>query len=94
VHVVQLSPEQFEAIIERAAERGAAKALDSIGLGDEHANRDVVELRSWIGSVRDAKSTMFKVMITSLTLALIALVGLGGATKLLNFLSGGGGGGS
>lgn len=84
--MVDLHSEQLEAIIERAAERGATKVLHTLGLQDDAANQDIAELRSWIRSVRSAKGTIASTLITALTLFVIGLFGIGLVTKLLNMI--------
>jgi hypothetical protein len=43
---VKLTHEELEAMLDRAARRGAKEALTSIGLLDEDAHRDITEMRS------------------------------------------------
>lgn len=89
--MVELSPEQFESIIERAAERGAAKALEGVGLGDQEARQDMSEMRSWNRSMRSAKGTAFQTLIAAATMLLIGLIGLGAFAKIITFIGGDGG---
>lgn len=68
--------------IEEAAEKGAQKALERIGLGDEGAGADIKELRNWLGSFRLIKSTFAQTTARILTLA-FWLVLLGGGLSWL-----------
>ena len=52
---VTMSAAELEAMLERAAEQGAKKALAGVGLHDDDAPRDVRDLRDLIDSWRDAK---------------------------------------
>lgn len=78
-------PPQVLAMIDAAAERGAQRALASVGLHDEDAIKDVVELRSLLESWRSLKHGAWSALgkgITVLILgALLAYVGV--RTKLL-----------
>ena len=54
-HVV-MPEEEFEQLLELAAERGAKKALANVGLVDEHAANDIRDLRSLLGAFRVANT--------------------------------------
>jgi 2-iminoacetate synthase ThiH len=45
-----MNEEQIEAMLERAAKKGAREALESIGLHDDCAVHDVTELRGLLAS--------------------------------------------
>jgi hypothetical protein len=63
---------EMEAMIERAAEAGARKALREVGLSDEDANSDVKELRNLLDSFRSAKRTVGKTIVQALTTLFLA----------------------
>ena len=63
---------EMEAMIERAAEAGARKALREVGLSDEDANSDVKELRNLLDSFRSAKRTVGKTLVQALTTVFLA----------------------
>ena len=69
------------ALIEEASDRGAAKALERLGLSDAHARRDIDELRELLGAWRDAKSSALKGALHWIGRLLIALLLLGLATR-------------
>lgn len=77
---VQLTHDELEAMLDRAAKKGAMAALEEIGLHDEHAGRDLDELRGLLASWRDTKramwSTAVKVTTTGLLLFIAAAVGM------------------
>lgn len=52
---VILPPDEFEALLEHAAERGARHALAEVGLDGEDAARDIRELRSLLDAYTSAK---------------------------------------
>jgi len=58
---------ELEAMIQRAAEAGAIKALHDIGLSDVDANKDLQELRSVLDAWRMAKRTAGKAIVQTLT---------------------------
>lgn len=68
---------ELEAMIERAAKRGAREALESIGLHDDAAVRDVMELRGLLEAWRDAKSTAWKTVAQGFTMLLLSAMAAG-----------------
>ena len=74
--MVTLPQEEFEAMLERAAERGARHALHEVGLDGEDAAHDIRELRNLLDAFNEAKKTagltIIKMMVTGLVLALMA----------------------
>ena len=64
---------ELEAMIQRAAEEGAKKALRDIGFSeDKDLLTDVSELRSLLDSWRTAKRTAGKTIIQALTTLFLA----------------------
>lgn len=61
----------LEALLERAAKKGAQDALESIGLHDEDAVKDVQELRGLIDAWRGAKKTVWRTVTQAITMALL-----------------------
>ena len=55
--MVSLPQEEFEEILERAAERGARHALHEVGLDGEDAAHDIRELRNLLDAFNEAKKT-------------------------------------
>jgi len=74
--MVSLPQEEFEAMLERAAERGARHALSDVGLDGPEAARDISELRSLLDAFNEAKKTagltIVRMLVTGLVLALLA----------------------
>lgn len=72
---VQLTHEELEAMLDRAAKRGARAALQELGLHDENAPRDLDELRGLLSAWRDTRATMWQTAVkitTTGTLMFIA----------------------
>lgn len=82
-----MDDDKIDALIERAAKRGAKAALESIGLHDDDAGRDVRDLRSLLTSWREARTTVTRTVAQALTTAILAILAAG-----LLFKTGGGGG--
>ena len=71
---VKLSPEELEAMLDRAAKRGAKEALASIGLLDEDAHRDVSEMRSLLEAWRDTRKSVWTTTVRVGTTALLMFI--------------------
>ena len=73
---VSLPQEEFEAMLERAAERGARHALSEVGLDGPEAAHDIRELRSLLDAYNAAKRTagltLIRMVVTGLVMALLA----------------------
>ena len=72
----------LRAIAEEAGELGATRALNRIGLSDDAATGDIVELRELLQAWRDAKASAWKAVIEWLVRGLCALLLLGIAVRL------------
>ena len=73
--MVTIPQEEFEAMLERAAERGAKNALHGVGLDGADAAHDIRELRNLLDAFNEAKKTagltVIKMLVTGLVLALL-----------------------
>lgn len=74
--MVTVPQEEFEEMLERAAERGARHALHEVGLDGADAAHDIRELRNLLDAFNEAKRTagitLVKMLVTGLVLALLA----------------------
>ena len=74
--MVTLLKDEFDKIIERAAERGARHALSEVGLDGPEAARDIHELRGLLDAFNEAKRTasmtLVKMIVTGLVIAVLA----------------------
>jgi hypothetical protein len=68
---------EIEALIERAAERGARKALAQVGLQDEDAGRDVQELRGLLEAWRAARRTILQTVTRLITTTILTALAAG-----------------
>jgi hypothetical protein len=73
--MVTLPQDDFEQILERAAERGARHALHEVGLDGEDAAHDIRELRNLLDAFNEAKKTagltVIKLVVTGLVMAIL-----------------------
>lgn len=76
------SVKSMEQMARDAAEQGARLALAQLGLDDEHAAKDMAELRELLGAWRDAKKSAVKSVIGWVTRWGLALLVVGMAAKL------------
>ncbi|WP_221795018.1 DUF6127 family protein [Aquisediminimonas sediminicola] len=72
----------LRAMIEEASDLGAARALHRLGLSDDHAARDMNELRELLRAWRDAKASARHAVIGWLVRMMLALMVLALAWRL------------
>jgi hypothetical protein len=71
---VKLTPDELEAMLDRAAKRGAKEALASIGLLDENAHRDIIDMRSLLDAWRETRKGVWTTFIKVSTTALLMFI--------------------
>lgn len=69
-----LTSEQLEAMMDRAAKKGARQALCDLGLSDMDAASDIKELRSLLDSWRDTKKSIWKTLVQLGTVAVLTFI--------------------
>lgn len=72
----------LRALVEEACEVGAARALRTLGLMDDKAGPDIVELRQLIQGWRDAKKSALSAVVAWFVRTCVALLLIGLAFKL------------
>lgn len=72
----------LRAIIEEISVLATDRALERLGLGDEGAEGDLVELRELLGAWRDAKTSAWKALIDWMVRGALALLLIGIAVRL------------
>jgi len=71
---INLTAEELEAMLDRAARRGAREALKSLGLQDEEAHKDIVEMRNLLEAFRDTKKSIWNTAVKLSTVALLSFI--------------------
>jgi hypothetical protein len=71
---VTISHDELEAMLDRAARRGAKEALRSIGLLDDDAHRDITEMRSLIEAWRDTRKSIWTTAVKVTTVAVLTFI--------------------
>ena len=71
---IKLTTEELEAMLDRAAGRGAKQALASIGLLDDNAHKDMTEMRSLIEAWRDTRKSIWSTTIRIITTAVLVFI--------------------
>ena len=69
-----LTPEELEAMLDRAAKRGAKEVLNALGLHDETAAKDIQEMRNLLDSWRETKRSIWTTTIRWGTIALLTFI--------------------
>ncbi len=81
-NMLLLHKEDFDDLLERAAERGAERCLAHLGLENGHAAKDIRELRDLLEAWRDARRTAWQTTIKVVTTGILAALLVGAAIKL------------
>ena len=71
---ITLTIEQIEEMLDKAARRGAKEALRSMGLLDDDAARDIIEMRSLLESWRDTRKSVWSTIVKVTTVALLTFI--------------------
>ena len=86
---VRMPDAEFEALMARAAEEGAKRALADVGLDGQEAAFDIRDLRSLLASIRFVRRTAVQTAVRIITTGVILALLAGIALKLRIFGSGG-----
>ena len=71
---IKLTPEDLEEMLDNAARRGAKEALRYIGLLDDDAARDIIEMRSLLEAWRDTRKSVWSTIVKVTTVALLTFI--------------------
>lgn len=83
--MVVMPRDEFEELLERAAERGARHALADVGLDGEDAAHDIRELRGLLEAYNTAKHTAWQTVIKMVTTGFLLALVAGAIIKLKVF---------
>jgi len=71
---INLTPDELEDMLDRAARRGAKEALKSLGLQDDDARKDLHEMRNLLEAYRDTKKSIWSTVVRISTVALLSFI--------------------
>ena len=71
---IKLTSEEIETMLDNAARRGAKEALRSIGLLDDDAQKDIIEMRSLLEAWRDTRKSFWSTVVKVTTVALLTFI--------------------
>lgn len=71
---VNLQREELESLLESAAERGAKKALESVGLHDADASDDIRDMRGLLDSYKTVKKSVLATIGKAIGVAILAML--------------------
>ena len=69
-----IPPEELEDMLDRAAKRGASAALREVGLHDDDARKDILEMRSLLEMWRDTRRGVWSTIVKMSTVAVITFI--------------------
>ena len=81
-NMLLLRKEDFDDLLDRAAERGAERCLAHLGLENGSAAKDIRELRDLLEARRDARRTAWQTAVKVITTGILAALLVGAAIKL------------
>ena len=71
---IRLTTEEVEDMLDRAARRGAKEALRSIGLLDEDAQKDIIEIRGLLEAWRDTRRSIWSTVVKLATVGTLTFI--------------------
>jgi|TARA_R100000081_G_C4722729_1_gene118952 2-iminoacetate synthase ThiH len=71
---IKLTPEELEEMLDNAARRGAKEALRSIGLLDDDAAKDIIEMRNLIEAWRDTRKSIRSTVVKMTTVGVLTFI--------------------
>ena len=71
---IKLTTEELEDMLDNAARRGAKEALRSIGLLDDDAQKDIIEMRSLLEAWRDTRKSFWSTVVKLTTVGLLTFI--------------------
>ena len=71
---IKLTPEELEEMLDNAASRGAKEALRSIGLLDDDAAKDIIEMRNLIEAWRDTRRSIRSTVVKMPTVGVLTFI--------------------
>jgi len=83
--MVVMPADDFEQLLENAAQRGAKKALADVGLDGENAASDIRALRSLLEAFNTAKLTAWQTVIRMVTTGFVLALVAGAVIKFKIF---------
>ena len=69
-----ITNEELEAMLDRAARKGAKQALASIGLLYDSAQRDITEMRSLLEAWRDTRKSIWNTVTKVMTVSILTFI--------------------
>lgn len=71
---MSVTPEELEAMLDRAAKKGATEALRSLGLQDEDAANDIRDMRGLLDAWRLTKKSIWSTTVKMGTVAMLTFI--------------------
>ncbi len=84
-HLISLPHDELEAMLDRAAERGALRALHDVGLDGPSAAEEIRDLRSLLKALNMAKRTAWQTFVRIVTTGILVALMAGIVIKLKLF---------
>jgi hypothetical protein len=72
--VVDITPEQLEEMLDRAAKKGASEAMRELGLQDQDAANDIRDMRGLLEAWRYTKKSIWATTVKMGTVAVLTFL--------------------
>ena len=69
-----ITNDELEAMLDRAARKGAKAALASIGQLDDSAQKDITEMRSLLEAWRDTRKSIWNTVTKVITVSILTFI--------------------
>ena len=71
---INLTHDELEAMLDRAAKRGAKEVLHQLGLHDDTAPNDIREMRNLLDTWKDTRKSIWNTFVKITTVAILSFI--------------------
>jgi len=71
---INLTHEELEAMLDRAAKRGAKEIINQLGLHDDTAAEDIREMRNLLDTWKDTRKSIWNTFVKITTVAILGFI--------------------
>lgn len=83
-----MTTEELEALLDRAAKRGARAAIEELGLNDKTAAKDIEDIRELLASWRETRKAIWSTAVKIATAGVLTFIAAAVWLSIRNNISG------
>lgn len=83
-----MTTEELEALLDRAAKRGARAAIEELGLNDKTAAKDIEDIRELLASWRETRKAIWSTAVKIATASVLTFIAAAVWLSIRNNISG------